>query len=206
MIGLSSIEYLMGLNGLAMQFHQDWLCGDDGEREIVRRFVSGDLPLARAVMLRDVALSARLSEGDFATLWLACVDESFGFAADFTVPDFLAMIREACDRVLPPPPPFAGPVAPIEAVVAEIAAMGPAFARSGRLADKAAALTAALTRCARDVSAELALRFLLRITVHNCLPVRPGQFEALRRLGQQLDYDELLVDDLDLLVTTGPED
>lgn len=207
-----------GLTALAGAFHQDWgYVGTAGG--VVRSHLSiGDEPSApqdvrqaAAALAQDVSVLLRspLDDGAIELMWSAATDGNYRFAAGETGRTLLRSLGTACqqwqrEHGSAPVDACARWAAPdLAARVAEAAEemSFPADHRSvGVRTSETPALRGALAACARSVSADLALRLVLRITAAALLPVNRRSWARYEQLAADLSYGEELLSEVEFLV------
>lgn len=200
--GLDELDF--GLTWLAGQFHQDWR-HDGAAENVLRRVLNTDRPADVAVLRNDARLArAGLPASAVEALWQAGT-EGFWFGPDGDSPSGPAWLdtimaraddwfaeRPGTDTVTWSIPDPVGPV------LAEIEAFGRVY--RGKHNAPPAEVLAALADCARNCSADLALRFLLRAFLQSSLLISREWYERLQRLGDEIGYGEFVVGALDALV------
>lgn len=201
--GLSELDF--GLTWLAGQFHLDWRYAGSAENVLVR-VLNTDQP-AEVTVLRNDARLARtgLPAAAVEALWQA-VTGTFRFGPDGDSPSgpaWLDTIVAGADGWFAEHP-GTDPVTwsipdPVGPVLAEIEALGRVY-RGKYNAPPAAEVLAALADCARNCSADLALRFLLRTVTESNLRISREWYERLQRLGNELGYGEFVVGAIDHLI------
>ncbi|WP_143047060.1 hypothetical protein [Amycolatopsis xylanica] len=190
-------DFDFGITGLASQFHQDW--GHvGGPMDVVEVGMHPDGDRSGVFALRDdaVLLRDRLSSAEIENLWNAsCYGFKLGDPAA-PVPTgtrWMELIAERCDRRL------AGHDAP----EVEIPGPGRQFASAVEVEATevlpADDVRAALIRCVRQCSPNLAFRFLLRVIGERGYKLSAAQYERYVRLGEQFGYGEFVVSDIKYL-------
>ncbi|MGK5739308.1 hypothetical protein [Micromonospora sp. URMC 103] len=205
----SSFDF--GLTGFAGRFHQDWRY-EGTAAEMLAHLLGPQTDPREVEALRSDAASMRsgLTADGIETLWVAGTGDTFGFGPDGawpSGPEWLDFIVDACERWLrvhgaPQPQPEPGGDS-ADTVAAEIAATTAALPERR---DPGRAVTAALSRCVRACSPDLALRWTLRIARERSWPLDRSQYERLVRLGERFEYGEFVVADLEYLVIDEREE
>ncbi|WP_319461981.1 hypothetical protein [Micromonospora sp. RTP1Z1] len=200
-------EYFdFGLTGFARRFHQDWRYDGSPWKQLDRMLGPEHEPVGVEELRRDAAQSlAGLTNGEIEALWVAGTDGNFPFGPDgawSTGSDWMRTIVQRCDQwyretgrtPLSRPAPGAGLA---DAVTREVTLLSASVLE--RL-DPDGRVTAALLRCVRACSPDLAFRWSLRIARRSHLALEASQYARLVRLGEQFKYGEYIVSDLDDLV------
>ncbi|MFC4065482.1 hypothetical protein [Actinoplanes subglobosus] len=184
---MTTIDSHTGIPILASRFHEDWylmgslseVIADACKHTVSRHVLSHDAELLRS----------GLSSIDVEKLWLSCLDGSFTFGPEGTVasgPALMEMILQECRRFGVEEPTYRADFSEgyRDAVVAEVKAFGEEGypLMSGRL-----------LRCADKCSPDLAFRFLLETYHALSVDIDESRYESLRKIGEGLGYDPLVV-------------
>ncbi|WP_329386340.1 hypothetical protein [Streptomyces sp. NBC_01716] len=194
-------DFDFGITWLAAMFHRDWP-NEGGEIDVLRAFLwDGQDPAAVQALRHDALRTLEgLTAGQIETLWLASIQGKFDFTGNLpSGREWIRVILEECKQWLQDrSDPKLGEVDSDSgfALGSEIKETLADFSHSSLPPHTAEALC----DCAHNCSPDLALRFLLRIISSKGMSISNAQYATLLRLGDDLDYGEFLVSEVEDLV------
>ncbi|MFD8494919.1 hypothetical protein [Amycolatopsis sp. NPDC059657] len=190
-------DFDFGITGLASQFHQDW-SHVGGPMDVVEVGMHPGGDRSGVVALRNDVILLRdgLSSAEIENLWNAsCYGFKLGDPA-IGVPTgtrWMELIAERCGRRL------------VEHDALEVEVPGPGHQLASAVEAEvievlpADDVRAALIRCVRQCSPDLAFRLLLRIINQRGCVLSTAQYERYIRLGEEFGYGEFVVSDIEYL-------
>ncbi|MEV4432362.1 hypothetical protein [Streptomyces sp. NPDC049585] len=208
------MEFDFGLTALGEQFHMDWRYSGDTPQDVVRswaRTAGGDEGSPEEIrLLREdiqLLLASSLSDEELHALWRVAAAYYPDFPADGVEPPRGRAWLQDVDREIRPflrEPVDAAP-APRDA---SASAQSAVCALAERLTPQrelpleplpARAVIAALQRCATEVGAALAFRFLLRAYAAYESPVTADSWRTFEELNRHFGYGKFLLLTIDYL-------